>query len=83
MTKNGDITFSTEKSTFPIISGLPNNHYYSIRCGNINDGVISELLNLPLGEEITAKITVSDITLYSAMPVDAYVQCQVDSINLQ
>lgn len=82
MTKKGDIIFFPEGDVFPIISGLPNNQYYSIMCGNINDNVIPELLQLPLGEEINAKITVSNIMLYSAMPVDANVQCEIDSIDL-
>ncbi len=82
-TKKGDIIFFPQKNTFPIISGLPNNQYYSIRCGNISEDVISDLLKLPSGEEINAKITVSNIRLYSAMPVDAYVQCKIDNIDLQ
>lgn len=83
MTKKGDIIFFPERDVFPIISGLQNNQYYSILCGNINDNAIAELLQLPLGEEINAKITVSKIMLYSAMPVDANVQCEIDSIDLQ
>lgn len=82
MAKKGDIIFSPKESVFPIISGLPENTYYVILCGNINDNVIPELLQLPLGEEVDANITVSDITLYSAMPVDTSVRCKIDSIDL-
>lgn len=83
MTKKGDIIFFPQEDVFPIISGLPNNQYCRILCENINDNVIPELLQLPLGKEINAKITVSNIMLYSAMPVDANVQCEIDSIDLQ
>lgn len=82
MTKKGDIIFSPEENIFPIISGLPDNRYYNILCGNINDNVISKLMQLPLGEKINAKVTVSDIMLYSAMPVDANVRCKIDHIDL-
>lgn len=80
--KKGDILFYPEEDVFPIINGLPDNQYYYVLCGNINDNVIPELLQLPIDEEINVKINVSDIMLYSAMPVDAYVQCKIDNIDL-
>ncbi len=78
----GEIMFAPDSEVFPIISGLPDNKYYYVRCGNINDGALPEITELTAGEEYEAEITVSDIELYSAMPVEACVYCTIDSITL-
>ncbi len=79
--KKGDIMFTPDSEVFPIINGLPDNKYYCVYCGNI-DGALPEIAELTAGEEYEAEITVSDIELYSAMPVDACVYCTIDSIML-
>ncbi len=80
--KKGEIIFTSDREVFPIISGLPDNKYYCVRCGNINDGALPEIAELTAGEEYKVEITVSDIELYSAMPVEACVYCAIDSITL-
>lgn len=79
--KKGDIMFTPDSEVFPIISGLPDNKYYSVYCGNINNA-LPEIAELTAGEEYKAEITVFDIELYSAMPVDACVYCAIDNMTL-
>lgn len=83
MYQKGDIIFIPDSNPFPVISGLYNNEYERISCGNVNDNVISELSGLAAGDEIRAEISVSNIELVSAYPVETYVNCKIDSVRFQ
>ncbi len=80
--KSGNIMLTPDCEAFPLIMGTPENKYYDVVCGNINDNndILPELSQLTPGKEVQVEITVSNIHLHSA-PLAADVSCTIDGIK--